>query len=127
MLPLDARGTKQTCTSCGTRFYDLGRAEIACPGCAVLFVPPPIEVAAPYDVRPTRKSWSNTRPAPRPVVAAVEPDDAAEEASETEDAESAEDTETEKAGGFGDELLLEADLTETDDDVPVVPRDKDAG
>ena len=32
-------GTKRSCPSCQTRFYDLGKAEIVCPNCGVTFVP----------------------------------------------------------------------------------------
>ena len=33
----DARGFKRICTSCGTRFYDMKKRPIICPGCAVEF------------------------------------------------------------------------------------------
>jgi uncharacterized protein (TIGR02300 family) len=32
-------GTKRSCPSCQTRFYDLGKEEIVCPNCGVTFVP----------------------------------------------------------------------------------------
>lgn len=31
-------GTKRSCPSCQTRFYDLGKEEIVCPNCGVTFV-----------------------------------------------------------------------------------------
>jgi uncharacterized protein (TIGR02300 family) len=30
-------GTKRTCPSCGTRYYDLNRVPIVCPSCATVF------------------------------------------------------------------------------------------
>jgi len=128
MRPLDARGTKQTCDACGARFYDLGRAEIACPACAIMFVPPPIEEVAAYDAAPpARKGWSRSaRPAARPAALAVDPVEPVAEALDAEETPDTEDGEAEKADGFGDDLLLEADLTESDDDVVAVPRDEDA-
>jgi uncharacterized protein (TIGR02300 family) len=33
-------GTKRTCPSCGTRFYDLLRDPIVCPSCGVSFIAP---------------------------------------------------------------------------------------
>lgn len=32
-------GTKRACPSCGSRFYDLNKSPVACPGCAHEFVP----------------------------------------------------------------------------------------
>jgi len=32
-------GTKRSCPSCQTRFYDLGKEQIVCPNCGVTFVP----------------------------------------------------------------------------------------
>ncbi len=34
---LDARGMKRICTGCGTRFYDMKKRPIICPGCKVEF------------------------------------------------------------------------------------------
>jgi uncharacterized protein (TIGR02300 family) len=34
------RGTKRTCQSCGSRFYDLNRDPIVCPICSVAFAVP---------------------------------------------------------------------------------------
>ncbi len=33
-----SRGTKRSCQSCGSRFYDLNRDPIACPVCSAAFV-----------------------------------------------------------------------------------------
>jgi hypothetical protein len=33
-----ARGKKRVCKKCGAKFYDLGKEEIPCPMCGVMFV-----------------------------------------------------------------------------------------
>ena len=38
----DELGTKRTCPSCGTRFYDLNKDPITCPKCAQAFVAEPL-------------------------------------------------------------------------------------
>lgn len=34
---IDARGLKRICMSCGTRFYDMKKRPIVCPGCSEQF------------------------------------------------------------------------------------------
>jgi uncharacterized protein (TIGR02300 family) len=61
-------GTKRTCPSCGTRFYDLLRNPIVCPSCGVSFV---AEALLP-------SKGEHGVPAPKVrevVVSEVEPDD----------------------------------------------------
>ena len=53
-------GTKRSCQSCGTKFYDLKKPRIVCPKCGIEFAP---QVLA----RPQR-----SRPAPVPVPKPVE-------------------------------------------------------
>lgn len=49
-------GTKHTCTSCGTRFYDLNRSPFVCPKCGQAFTESPsstlIAVATPAPAKP---------------------------------------------------------------------------
>jgi hypothetical protein len=57
------RGEKRQCLNCAAKFFDLGKASIACPKCGAAFVPvelprsPPRRIgrpfaAQPFDVRP---------------------------------------------------------------------------
>lgn len=54
------RGTKRTCqnSECGSRFYDLNRAPIACPICGAAYViassPAPITVVKPEEPAPRK-------------------------------------------------------------------------
>jgi uncharacterized protein (TIGR02300 family) len=79
-------GLKRTCQSCGARFYDLGRAPIACPKCG-----------AAFDAEVMQKSRRvKAVAAPRaPVPVAVEPEEAPaiEEAAVGEEAEATEEKE----------------------------------
>lgn len=51
-------GTKRTCPSCGTRFYDLHKSPIACPKCGVTFI------AA--TLLPSKTDLPHQAPAPKP-------------------------------------------------------------
>ena len=42
-------GTKRTCPSCGTKFYDLLKSPIICPKCGVSFI---ASVVGPDRIRP---------------------------------------------------------------------------
>lgn len=84
-MPAKDLGTKYTCFKCGTKFYDLKKAEPLCPKCGAdqrqspaLKSPPPAE----------KRSRASAKP---PVVAEPE---AAEEVVEA-DAEREEDAEAE--------------------------------
>ena len=46
MSQKEARGSKRTCHSCSSRFYDLNRDPIVCPVCQTAFVLTASEVAA---------------------------------------------------------------------------------
>jgi uncharacterized protein (TIGR02300 family) len=59
-------GTKRTCQSCGNRFYDLGREQIACPKCGAEF--------DPEAVLKTRRAKPAAAVKPVPAPAPVEPD-----------------------------------------------------
>jgi uncharacterized protein (TIGR02300 family) len=70
-------GTKRTCVSCGTRFYDLGKATPSCPKCGTEQPPE----------QPRLKRGGNQiedRRVKKPV-AAVRPDEPDVEVSEVED------------------------------------------
>ena len=99
-------GTKRQCHSCGTRFYDLMKPEIACPKCGAVYDP---EVATK-----TRR----TRPAVEKVVEEVpvlaeELEPVAAVAGEAVEGEEAEEEE---------EALIEdtSDLGEDEDDMAEV-------
>ncbi len=102
MTPLEirkARGVKRTCQSadCQSRFYDLGREQIACPVCGAAFEPP----VAVAPVAPTRRrAWTPIAARPEPIKpveaeveaeadadAIVEPLEDAVVGSETDDAD----------------------------------------
>ncbi|CAN5361096.1 TIGR02300 family protein [soil metagenome] len=57
-------GTKRTCPSCGTRFYDLHKSPIACPHCGVTFI------AA--TLLPSKTEMPHQAPAPKPREAVVD-------------------------------------------------------
>ncbi len=58
-------GTKRTCPSCSTRFYDLGGEPIACPQCHATYSPEDFLKNRRVRPVPARKS------APEPAVAKV--------------------------------------------------------
>ena len=74
-------GLKRTCQSCSTRFYDLGKAEIACPKCDATFDPE----ASVKARRP--KAAPVERPPPPPPVAEEEEVEAADAEPATGEAE----------------------------------------
>lgn len=99
-------GTKRQCQSCGERFYDLRKAEIACPKCGTVYDP---ETAT----RSRRKSPAAEKVVERVAPVAV-PDiepvvDAVEGAAEGDEAEE-------------EEALIEdtSDLGEDEDDMAEV-------
>ncbi len=98
-------GTKRQCTSCGARFYDLMKPEIACPKCGTV-----------YDPEAATKS-RRARPAAEKAVAAREPvveevEVPAEAAAAPAEGEAEEE----------DEALIEdtSDLGEDEDDMAEV-------
>ena len=104
-------GMKRTCQSCGARFYDLGKAEIACPKCGAVFDPE-------ASVKPRRpKAVAAERvQTPAPVAAEEEEVEAAEgEEAATEEAE--------------DEAVMEdtSELGEDEEDVAEVIENVDEG
>ena len=100
-------GTKRTCPSCATRFYDLLKNPIVCPSCGVSFV-----AAA---ILPSKGDFpgAQQQPKPRPVVQedvevadvelvsledAEEPDTADDETAGIEDVDLGEEAEAPEAG-----------------------------
>ena len=61
-------GVKRTCTSCGTRFYDLRRDPIVCPKCEAVIDPLAM-------LRSQRSKPAAPAPVKKPVVAKVVADD----------------------------------------------------
>ena len=100
-------GTKRTCVSCSTRFYDLTKVPAICPKCGT---------EQPLDQPRVRRPVGNLPPEDRrpKKAAVVDPEDAdaeAEPAEESEDSdEAAEDT---------DDLDDDTDVIGTDIEVEV--------
>lgn len=79
-----ARGIKRVCqhAECQSRFYDLGREDIACPVCGTRYEPP--VQAAP--VAPTRRrGWSPIAARPEPIKPVEAEAEAGTEADAVED------------------------------------------
>ncbi|MBM3534553.1 MAG: TIGR02300 family protein [Alphaproteobacteria bacterium] len=97
-------GTKRQCSSCGARFYDLMKPEIACPKCGTV-----------YDPDAATKSRRSRPAAEKPVErqAVVEEVEAPAEAEAAAEGEEAEEE---------DEALIEdaSDLGEDEDDMAEV-------
>lgn len=91
-------GTKRTCPSCGSKFYDLLKSPIVCPKCGTSFIAAPLlpskgelpQAAAPKPVREV---------APKP-----------EEAEEVSDVELVSLEEVEEGGEAEDETAAIADV-----------------
>ena len=92
-------GTKRTCQSCGTKFYDLLRDPILCPSCGARF--------DPEALLKSRRTRSETpKPVAKPVPESTESeelagDDDVEEASDDSDVE--DDALLEDADDLGDD------------------------
>lgn len=98
-------GTKRMCASCGTKFYDFGRPEPACPRCGTLF-----------DI--------NAAPAPAPRIeppVAPAPDE--DEVRRSKLLAGLDDEELEIAGNAEEE----DDVDFGDDDEETEPFEEDAG
>ena len=70
-------GTKRSCQSCGTKFYDLKKPRIVCPKCGIEFDPQVL--ARPQRSRPAPV------PVPKPVEAEIEDGALEDEAEEEEE------------------------------------------
>jgi uncharacterized protein (TIGR02300 family) len=109
MSQKEARGTKRTCLSCSSRFYDLKRDPITCPICGTPFVMTAGDVAAAaLEAAPKPKA---IKPAIKEkVFAEVEPLAEGVEIPEMESTEALaeiESEETEVAGDDEGDVFLE--------------------
>ena len=93
-------GTKRSCPSCQTRFYDLGKEEIVCPNCGTTFVAEQLLPSkADHTVSKPRVVAEPAAPAPEPEVEAddIKVDDAIDvgddDIADVEDVDVGEDTE----------------------------------
>jgi uncharacterized protein (TIGR02300 family) len=96
-------GTKRTCPSCGTKFYDLLKSPIICPKCGVSFIAAPL--------LPSRGDSPQAAPKPpREVPKAEEPE-------EVSDVELVSLEEVEEPGEGEDETaaIADVDLGEEDE------------
>jgi uncharacterized protein (TIGR02300 family) len=97
-------GTKRTCPSCGTKYYDLHRDPIVCPSCATVFV-----IAAP------------ARPEPAAVAAMPEKTEPTVEVKREEGVVSLEDAEADSDADVGPD----ADNEEDEANIPDVEVDEE--
>jgi uncharacterized protein (TIGR02300 family) len=108
-------GTKRSCPSCQTRFYDLGKEEIVCPSCGVTFVA--------EQLLPSKADQAVSKPRvvaePAPVEEPeAEPDIKAHDASDTGDddiaevEDVAEDTELSDDDEFLEEVEEDAEVSD---------------
>ena len=102
-------GTKRTCQSCGTKFYDLRRDPIVCPKCDEVFEPE----AEPRPRKRSRTAKANANPAVAKEVT---------EAAGTEATEKVPDLDAVVDKDDDDDDLIEdtSDLGEDEDDVAEV-------
>jgi uncharacterized protein (TIGR02300 family) len=117
-------GTKRTCPSCATRFYDLMRDPITCPNCATSFIPAvilPSRGDMPGAAAPKPAPVEEEAPAPGDVelvsleeaegpqaedeTAGIEDVDLGEEAEATEGEEETFLVEEEEGGGDMSNLI----------------------
>ena len=91
-------GTKRTCPSCGTKFYDLLKSPIICPKCGVSFIAAPL--------LPSKGDSPQAAP-PKPVRETPPP---ASEAEEVSDVELVSLEEVEEGGDQEDETAAIADV-----------------
>jgi uncharacterized protein (TIGR02300 family) len=80
-------GTKRQCHSCGARFYDLMKPEIACPKCGAVYDPE--SVTKSRRTRPVAEKPVEEREAPAPDREGLEPVAEAAEGEEAEEEEGA--------------------------------------
>jgi uncharacterized protein (TIGR02300 family) len=98
-------GTKRTCQSCGSRFYDFGRSPIVCPNCGAVF-----------DLEILNRA-RRARPAARGVAAVVAAEETAVADGELADAEAEleEEEAVDDAAIEEDDAAIEADDDQEDD------------
>ncbi len=110
-------GTKRSCPSCQTRFYDLGKDEIVCPNCGVTFVPEQLLPSKADQAVSKPRVVAEPAPAPEPEAEA-EPDAIKSDAEETGDddiaevEDVAEDTELADDDEFLEEVEEDAEVSD---------------
>lgn len=103
-------GTKRTCPSCASRFYDLLKNPIVCPKCGANFLAPTI--------LPSKGDLPGTAPAPAKPRAVVQEDEAEMadvELVSLEDAEAPDSGDDETAGIEDVDLGEDSDAGEAED------------
>lgn len=111
-------GTKRTCPSCATRFYDLLKNPIVCPKCGANFV------AA--SVLPSKGDMPAMPPMPKPREAEVDDIEVADvELVSLEDAEAPDVADDETAGIEDVDLGEDAGAAEGEDDTFLVEEEEE--
>ena len=91
-MPAKDLGTKHVCFKCGTRFYDLNKAEPLCPKCGA--DQRDVPVVKPATEKRVRAAARPVAPEPDPEVPAVEVDEDAEADEEEDEDEDDDDDES---------------------------------
>jgi uncharacterized protein (TIGR02300 family) len=113
-------GTKRTCPSCATRFYDLLKNPIVCPKCGANFV------AA--SILPSKGDMPAMAPVPKPREVEADDGEAADvELVSLEDAEAPDVADDETAGIEDVDLGEDTAAAETEDDTFLVEEEEEGG
>ncbi|MDP2618942.1 MAG: TIGR02300 family protein [Hyphomicrobiales bacterium] len=124
-------GTKRTCASCGTKFYDFGRTPIVCPKCSTVYQPPVERVspqpapAKPVPV-PVKKAPAKEKPEIVSLEEAEKEQAPAKRAGEAVEEDKFE-IEDEALDTDDDDTFLEDDEEEDDDVTGLLGGGIDAG
>lgn len=122
-------GTKRSCQSCGTKFYDLVKSPIVCPSCGATFDPEALlKSRRPRAARKPEAAAKTAKAAIKPVPKADGEDQTDDDETEVKIEDSEADAILKEAGDDEDDDLIEdtSDLGD-DDDVSevVVEKEKD--
>ena len=114
-------GTKRTCPSCGTKFYDLLKSPIICPKCGVSFI------AAPLLPSKGDAPQAVAKPVPKaPVPAPAEAEEVSDvELVSLEEVEEGGDQEDETAAIADVDLGEEEEAAESEEDSPFLVEDEE--
>ncbi len=115
-------GTKRTCPSCATRFYDLMKTPIVCPKCGANFI-----AAA---ILPSKGDMPAQAPVPQPkprVIVADDIETSDVELISLEDAEAPDVADDETAGIEDVDLGEDTAGEETEEDVFLVEEEEEGG
>jgi uncharacterized protein (TIGR02300 family) len=115
-------GTKRTCPSCGSKFYDLLKSPIICPKCGVSFIAAPL-LPSKGDV-PQAAVAKPVREAPKPAPADAEEVSDVELVS-LEEVEEGGDQEDETAAIADVDLGEEEEASETEEDSTFLVEDEE--